>query len=285
MSAPHYLLPTDETRVRPLRNRVSGDSLMNKRFIESYKVPFLLLGASPITFAVRCVSQKRYKDAAKGSAFALCRTWAIHFTHTSLACLVIAARKPWSASFADEYDAADRRIFFNFARLFSLVKIPRWVAFLVGNEPVDDDELFFDGSFNFYGQTVSPFAAAQDSLKRNALYDISYIVVEAASTLIAEKAGLDNEVYGIATRVQLPRRISSKVASLVAGEIGCAVGRMITPRSCDGEFWCELVGRLFVGPYVAGKMFGAEVAPAAAANKELQFEGVDSEEKPLLAKQ
>lgn len=273
LNAPHYVLPISESSVRPMRPRVSAATILDRRAHEWYSLGFLALAVSPISFVGRCAQEKRFADAGKASAYSLLRAWAIHFTHAGIAAAVVGgARTSWTISVADEYDASDRRFFLHFSRLFKLLHIPRGVAFLVGNEPVDDDELFFDANYNFYGRSISPVAAAEDSFKRNWIYDVSYMLVETGATFAAEKLELDNEVYGIATREDLPKRLASRAAGLVAGEIGAAVGRAAAPDTGNAEFALEFVCRIFLGPQIAKLInvwpFGAETKLLTPAQRE-----------------
>jgi hypothetical protein len=268
----HYVLTPGKGRPFDLASAtrsLTTQFVLDKRFAEAIGAPFLAFAG-----AYDLVRESARLDVGTGlrkSGFAIFKAWTAHAAHTAAAlALVRVAGGALAMHSVEQYDAADRRIFEYVARFLSVLRLPTWLAYIVGNKPQPGDAALFDHA------GLDPVAAAQDSLKRNALFDAANVVSEVVATAVGTAAHLDAAVYSLQPWRVLPRTALMALTRLVVGAAGAAAGRAIDSRNGNAEFAGELLARMFVGPYLAHRLNAALLPlPPASAAAQLKCEWDD----------
>ncbi|CCW71172.1 unnamed protein product [Phytomonas sp. Hart1] len=151
---------------------------------------------------------------------------------TSLACALITCQNDFADSVVYVWDLHPRLHQYYFSELFRFMRIPRFLATLLGPSPSSADIAFVETA-------IPPFAAVEDVVKRKTISWVANVVVDLA------RIGLAGPMKDKKTAAL--KQVVLHTSTTLCCAVGAGVGRGV--GGGRGEYWGEIVG-LFCVPLI-----------------------------------
>ncbi|CAD2220007.1 hypothetical protein AGDE_11606 [Angomonas deanei] len=144
---------------------------------------------------------------------------------TGLACTIIHSENPALNQFVYLWDLYPRLHRRYVDRVCQALRMPRFLATLLGAAPTTDDVAFLESS-------CGPLTSAAESLKRNSIYLCADVVVDVGRIV------LDKNVKAPLNAILT--QIGCRLSATLSGAFGAGCGRLVGGE--NGAYWGELVG-------------------------------------------